>query len=73
MFITPGAEKELNLPFSIQKSITDDFESNKLGKHSFDKAQECIFHLMEEDSFARFVLTDQWTLYSKIASATKRQ
>jgi hypothetical protein len=65
MYIKDGAEQEINLPGAIRRSILIDFNSNNVRVTTFDVAQKSVFHLMENDSFRRFVKADEFKQYVK--------
>lgn len=65
MFIKDGAEQEINLPGAIRRTIIIDFNNNNVRVNTFDVAQKSVFHLMENDSFRRFVKADEWKQYIK--------
>ena len=51
-YIKDGAERQVNLPSGLQKSVTQGIEAAE--ETLFDAAAEEIFRLMERDTFKRF-------------------
>jgi len=67
-YVKSGSKCAVNLPASIQKELTISFENGTLHSSSFDKAAESTLVLMQEDSYSRYLKSDQYSMYSLIAS-----
>jgi len=67
-YVKSGAKCAVNLPASIQKELTISFEKGTLHSSSFDKAAESTLVTMQEDSYSRYLKSDQYSMYSLIAS-----
>jgi len=65
MFIKDGAEMEVNLPHAIRRDVIAAFSKGEVTNTTFDYAQKSIFHLMENDSFRRFVKSEDYKQFNK--------
>jgi len=62
-FLDPSAPKEVNVSAFLVKKSKQDLESKSVDKGMFDVLQREVFHLMETDTFKRFLTS---ALFQKV-------
>jgi hypothetical protein len=65
VYIKVGSPMEVNLPGALHRNIIEVFNKGEVTPNTFDVAQKSVFHLMENDSFRRFIKTEDYKNYLK--------
>ena len=64
-FLDPNSEKEVNVSSFLVKKVKADLDQSNVDKNMFDVLQREVFHLMDTDTYKRFIQSPLWTKTEK--------